>query len=253
MSELSNERNSDWLTALDHARELTLDQLLRRIIQIATELFSADAGGIYLLDENEQKLKLILRSGDETALLEHTVSLGEGLAGRVAESQRPLTVTNYDAWVGRSLIVDRHAPESFIGIPLTTTTKTLGVLYLSSTGRNFTNSDTHFLTSWSIFVTIVLTSAARLEYVRKTLTTQEGLIDQLPRSEWHRFVEGFLRGMREEIQEPGTAAEMEDERAETGEKLAAIKRLRGSIKSEIPPTDEEVKEDYANYLMKKYS
>jgi len=38
------------------------------------------------------------------------------------------------------------------------------------------------------------------------------------------------------------------------EKLAALGRLRGVFKTAgPPPTDEELKEDYINYLSKKYS
>ena len=38
------------------------------------------------------------------------------------------------------------------------------------------------------------------------------------------------------------------------EKLAALGRLRGVFKTAgPPPTDEELKEDYINYLTKKYS
>jgi hypothetical protein len=38
------------------------------------------------------------------------------------------------------------------------------------------------------------------------------------------------------------------------EKIAAFYRLRGMLKTEgSPPTDEEVKDDYINYLAEKYS
>jgi GAF domain-containing protein len=258
MSQSSNERiESEWLTALDHAWEIRLDQLLRRIIEIATELFSADAGGIYLFDEGEEKLRLIFRSGEESPVLNPILRLGEGLAGQVAQTRKPITIRNYGDWADRSLIVEKKATQSFIAIPLTTSTKTLGVLYLSSTaGRHFTSSDMHLLTSWSIFATTVLTSAARLEYVRKTVASQEGLItqiDQLSRTEWEIFVEGFLQGVRDGIQGLGTADELETQPTKPDQKLAAINRLRGSFKTASSPTDDELKENYANYLIKKYS
>ena len=38
------------------------------------------------------------------------------------------------------------------------------------------------------------------------------------------------------------------------EKLAAFNRLQGMLKTDAPPpTDEELKEDYINYLAEKYS
>ena len=258
MSNRSNQSiESEWLTALDHARELTFDQLLRRIIHVTTELLSADAGGIYLFDEGDQTLRLRLRSGEELTPLRHTVSLGEGLAGRVAKTREPLTVFNYDELIERSLLVEKASPKSFIAIPLKTSTKTLGVLYLSSAASyRFTTADTHLLSNWSVFITIVLISAARLEYVRKTVTTQETLVSQLdqPRAEWDAFFEGMLEGMRDRFQNLGMPSDLGVEGGKHEGKLALVRRLKGAFKTEsASPTRDEAKAEYVEHLRRKYS
>lgn len=67
----------------------------------------------------------------------------------------------------------------------------------------------------------------------------------LPLQEQQALVEEMIRSIQE-TREP--------KRHTVDEKLAAVNRLRGAFKTNGPlPTDEELKEDYVNYLMKKYS
>jgi len=78
-------------------------------------------------------------------------------------------------------------------------------------------------------------------------------IEQLPLAEREAAVEELRRGIQEEIRANGSA-ESEEQSKRIERKLAAVNRLRGLFKTGAPPpTDEELKEDYANYLMKKYS
>ena len=78
-------------------------------------------------------------------------------------------------------------------------------------------------------------------------------IEQLPLAEREAAVEELRRGIQEEIRANGSA-EGEEQSKRIERKLAAVNRLRGLFKTgDPPPTDEELKEDYTNYLMKKYS
>ena len=85
--------------------------------------------------------------------------------------------------------------------------------------------------------------------------TKEELVKEfrhLPLEEREAAVEEILRGIREEPD--GLSVQSEVKRNRIEEKLAAVERLRGLFKTDAPPpTDEELKEDYINYLAKKYS
>jgi DNA-directed RNA polymerase specialized sigma24 family protein len=76
-------------------------------------------------------------------------------------------------------------------------------------------------------------------------------INQLPPDERKAIAETVLRGVQEEV-----AVDSERPASEVSreEKIAAFHRLRGMLQTEgPPPTDDELKDDYVNYLQEKYS
>jgi hypothetical protein len=75
-------------------------------------------------------------------------------------------------------------------------------------------------------------------------------IRSLPISERIAIIEEISRGVRENLKEKGgNKKELSIE-----ERKAVVDRLRGgaAVEGRTPPTDEEIKEDYANYLLEKY-
>ena len=94
------------------------------------------------------------------------------------------------------------------------------------------------------------------------MTEQQFLeeIKQLSIAERIALIEAISRSLREELETSGDAnvSAVESPEAysqnERERKMAAVKRLRGIIKFEgDPPTDEEVKNAYADHLIEKYS
>jgi len=80
---------------------------------------------------------------------------------------------------------------------------------------------------------------------------------ELPLAERKVAVEEITSSIQEEMQANGSAARdgssAKDE-SSRDEKLAAFYRLQGMLKTDAPPpTDEELKQDYINYLAEKYS
>jgi len=77
-------------------------------------------------------------------------------------------------------------------------------------------------------------------------------INQLPRDKRRALGEAILRSVGEELASDSILREQSEVTRE--EKIAAFHRLRGMLKTEAPPpTDEELREDYINYLAEKYS
>jgi archaellum biogenesis ATPase FlaH len=86
-------------------------------------------------------------------------------------------------------------------------------------------------------------------------------IKQLSVAERIALIEAITRSLREDLEIEQSAnsisatsnSEIADD-SERERKIAAVRRLRGIAKSEgEPPSDEELKEDYVNYLSEKYS
>ena len=76
-------------------------------------------------------------------------------------------------------------------------------------------------------------------------------INQLPPDKRRALAEAILQS----VQEGRSGANLgEQEEATRDEKMAAFHFLRGMLKTDGPaPTDQELKEDYINYLAEKYS
>ena len=79
---------------------------------------------------------------------------------------------------------------------------------------------------------------------------QVELIEQiihLPIAERVEIIERISRSVREDLRE-------KSEKSDLKERMQAVNRLRGiaAVKGKTPPTDEEIKEDYTNYLAEKY-
>ena len=79
---------------------------------------------------------------------------------------------------------------------------------------------------------------------------QVELIEQiihLPIAERVEIIERITRSVREDLRANGKETNLE-------ERKKAVDRLRGiaSVEGKTPPTDEEIREDYTNYLAEKY-
>jgi hypothetical protein len=76
------------------------------------------------------------------------------------------------------------------------------------------------------------------------------LIEQiihLPIAERVEIIERISRSVREDLRET-------NEEINFDERRKAVDRLRGiaAVEGKTPPTDEQIKEDYTNYLAEKY-
>lgn len=86
-------------------------------------------------------------------------------------------------------------------------------------------------------------------------------IKQLSVTERIALIEAITRSLREDLEAGQDAASISASgnggvisESERERRIAAVRRLRGIAKVEgEPPSDEELKEDYVNYLTEKYS
>jgi len=118
--------------------------LLQKIVTKATELLDASNGMIFLYDE-ERKL---LTVAADNVNLGQPMLLGEGLAGRVAQTRRPMIIDNYSQWEHRSLKYEDTPITSIIETPMMHGGKMIGVLVvyeLERGGKKFVDEDARLL------------------------------------------------------------------------------------------------------------
>jgi GAF domain-containing protein len=84
--------------------------------------------------------------------------IGEGLAGRVFQTQQPISLANYHQWDGRSPVFDDPPLYAGLSVPLVTGEDTLGVLsvFELKAGRIFTERDRELLEALAIQAAVCL-------------------------------------------------------------------------------------------------
>lgn len=134
-------------TAGEIAARRDLPALLKTIVERARGLLKSSSAAIFLYDEASRELELAVTSGFQLAIGTR-LKIGEGMAGRVAQSHEPLIVDDYRHWDGRSpLYEDTHMSAS-LQVPMLVGGDLLGVLDVSQIGdttRRFTGQDARLL------------------------------------------------------------------------------------------------------------
>jgi signal transduction histidine kinase len=113
----------------------TLDELLRLVVDTTTEVLRADRATLYLLHEGQ--LVSRIKVGDELETIE--IEIGQGIAGHVAKTGKPLRIANaykddrFDpTWDARS----GYRTRSLMAVPLRNHTgTTVGVLQVLNKKR----------------------------------------------------------------------------------------------------------------------
>ncbi|MGD2144033.1 MAG: GAF domain-containing protein, partial [Anaerolineae bacterium] len=145
-------RHSEQLEALHEVgleitSELDLDELLRSIVSRAADLMDTDGGGIDLLQPDQGVLDFSIHTGYETLPAMTTLQPGEGLAGKIWKTGKPIMVDDYAAWDGRSDTWADHLGHcAAMGVPVQWSDEFLGVLeVMADPPRTFSQRDAELL------------------------------------------------------------------------------------------------------------
>jgi diguanylate cyclase (GGDEF)-like protein len=163
-----------YLQALDETALALLDhhdpeRLLDAIVGRAAALLGIPHGYIYLRDRDDDSLVLRVATGVFQDYLGQRMASGEGLAGRIATSGRPLAIDDYDTWDGRSTALPTGLFGSVVGVPLTSGGSVVGVLGLASGqgARLWDQRDIDALTSFGKLASIALDNARLIDVAKR--------------------------------------------------------------------------------------
>jgi len=127
-------------TTADITRELGLENLIRSILERATELLNATGGELGLLDDENQSIRILVShnmGSDNTA---DVIQTGEGLMGYVLQTKQIEMIENYQDWEGRLKIYEDNPIYAAIAAPLMIGNRTLGVIGVMNSDRRRTFS-----------------------------------------------------------------------------------------------------------------
>jgi signal transduction histidine kinase len=128
-----------------------LDTVLRIALENVLDIIDGAIGGVLLLDDKTQTLRYRVQHGLSARYTEdREIAIGEGIAGRVAQSGEPILVEDVskDPRAARPDLVSAEGLKGFVSIPLKAKDKVVGVMNVTShTAGRFAADDVSLLSS----------------------------------------------------------------------------------------------------------
>ncbi len=148
-------------TSLGLIDRLDKEELLEAILQRAALLTGTVHGYIYLLESDAGAMQMRVGMGFFKSQIGLRVSPGQGLGGKVWQSESFLRVDDYRAWNGRLAGKTFDSLRSIVGIPLKYRGRVEGVIGLAhvEAGKGFREEDVAVLERFAGLATIALDKA----------------------------------------------------------------------------------------------
>lgn len=136
LAKRANELMTLYETSLTVNAQTDLSELLHTIIRRAAELTGGDVGSLHLLDKDGVTLRLVVGWQLDASFVGMTQHLGEGIAGRVAQSGKAEVNNDYAHWTGKTAPFASMNVQCMLGVPLKTRQKVLGVIAIANYHRD---------------------------------------------------------------------------------------------------------------------
>jgi PAS domain S-box-containing protein len=122
-------------TSLEINSQPDVPKLLQAIVQRAAGLVGTQAGGLYLIKPDGQTLELVVSHNLPGDYLGVKLHLGEGLAGRVAQTGKPMAIVDYLSWEERAAAYVNAPLRRVLGVPLKVGDTVIGVIDVTDDKR----------------------------------------------------------------------------------------------------------------------
>lgn len=152
---------------LEITAELDLDTLLHSIVSRATQLLGATGGGLYLYRPDPGVLEWVVTVDPYVVPIETTLQRGQGLAGKVWETDQPIIVNDYQHWEGRASDYAGLPVAAAVGVLIRWGEEFLGVLTVNSAPpRTFSPADVELLSLFATQAAVAIRNTRLLEAVQ---------------------------------------------------------------------------------------
>ena len=149
-----------------------LEEVLQNTLDQVLQIMNIDAGLIYLLDEKKKILRCTYAYGipDEVIQTVKELKIGEGIAGRVAQSGIPIIIENasLDPRIS-STAFRQQGIRSFASIPLQSRTRLIGAMNIGSFGQRIISpEDERLLITIGVHMGTVIENILLFQEISKT-------------------------------------------------------------------------------------
>jgi diguanylate cyclase (GGDEF)-like protein/PAS domain S-box-containing protein len=197
-NEQAQRRQNEYLsalhqTALASMRRSDVKDLLETIVSRAGALVDTPHGYAYLCDEETGELEVRAGVGSFVEWMGYRMRAGQGLAGRIAQSGKPMVVEDYDAWSSRSSTFPNGVMTAVMGVPLTSDGRVIGVIGLARVDddRTFSAEDVALLSRFADIASIALENARLYERVERELQQRRRAEEDLAFLAYHDKLTGL--------------------------------------------------------------
>ena len=164
-------------TAFELHSSMDLNKVLPNIVERACKLLGTSHAYLDILRETGE-LEPVVGFGELEVVLGSKVVMGEGLAGIVWETGRPLLIPDYDKWSGRLSQVQPGLIRAVLGMPLILNEQVVGVIGIArgvESEASFSEEDITVLKRFATLAVLALRNArlfekaqAEIKFRRKT-------------------------------------------------------------------------------------
>ena len=155
-----------YTTLFAMTRTTDLSSLLKLLVEQATNLLDASSGDLYLCQPGSRQLQCLVSYQTEQDFTGLVLPFGEGVAGMVAATAKPLIVNDYPAWEHRAAAyASEHSFRAAMGAPLLWQGQATGVINVmrSADQAGFTDFDVQTLTIFASQAAVVVENARLLD------------------------------------------------------------------------------------------
>ena len=156
-------------TVLDITSRHDLAVLLETIVERAARLLRVSSGGMYLCDPQKREARCVVAYRTQYDIKGTVLKYGEGAAGTVAETGKPLLVDDYRTWKGRAVAYEETKPfVAVLGVPVIWQGQVTGVIdVLDDRPQHFTKADQELLTLFANHAAIAIENARLMEQEKR--------------------------------------------------------------------------------------
>lgn len=152
---------------------LRLAELLDTVIRLARDVVKSEAASILLLDPATGELYFDVAVGEKGGALQHVrLKKGEGIAGWVAEQQKPAVVNdaaNDPRWTQKGDKTSQFKTRSILAVPMQRAGQLIGVMEAINRADNqpFSDTDVELLETFAAQAAIAIENARLFESIRQ--------------------------------------------------------------------------------------